>query len=186
MKDKTANPVKVPLYEASRILAELCTRLDNGDDELLSVIEIFNDAKLSVAEAIDRRKAVAVALKSYIAAGVQAKQDLTRQIDKLARALQALKDSTKVIIEMRPDIPYRDSFGSKLSVAKNGTAALITTVDPRTKSISNVVDADKVPVEYLNVVSYFQLNTEKVRADLEAGVELTWARLEQGTQLRGL
>ena len=68
MSTSVAPKVKIPLFEASKMLAELCHRLDEGEEPTAAIAMLFDDAQLSLAEALDRRKAVATALKSFIAA----------------------------------------------------------------------------------------------------------------------
>lgn len=184
--------VKTHLSDSARLLADLCERIDSGEEPTTALVSIFNETRLDLAEAIDRRKAFAARLRNEAALFQAASDELKHRAIMFETALEKLKENTKAIMEASPNIPYVDSYGSKLSVVNNSKAKLILDFEIREKKqVSHIVDlgaAETVGIseEYLSQVSFVVLNTEKVRADLEAGKELPWARLERSTHLRGL
>jgi hypothetical protein len=183
---------KIPLEWAATALTTLSQQIEDGLDVDAAIVRTFEDAKLSVTEAIDRRKAFKSYLLMMIDRCKAAKAEVNDRQKFFERTLERLTEQTKRVIEENPGVPYTDSLGAKVSVVKNGQPRLELKIPLAvSKSISSVVDHEQceffgVDRKYLKTVSYLVLDTEAVKNDLKSGAILEWAELIWGSQLRGL
>jgi hypothetical protein len=97
----------------------------------------------------------------------------------------------KACLEANPGVPFKDSLGRKVYLQRNPPSLKLFVDVREKKTISNAIDmasADLlgVPRDYIKEVSFLVLDTEKVKADLQAGKELGWARIDQGAHCRGI
>jgi len=183
---------KVPLEWAALALVQISEQIEESEEHLdAAIVAAFSDIQLSVAEAIDRRKG----LKSYLQMMVErckaGKAEINDTQKRFERILEKLTEDTKKVIEANPSIPYLDSFGKKVSVIKNGQPRLDMKVSESTKTVSHIVDFAEceffgVDHKYLKTVSFVAIDTERLKADLKAGIILPFAELVFSTQLRGL
>jgi len=183
---------KVPLQWAAAALVAICQQIEDGINIEDALLAQFNETKLDIAEAIDRRKGLKNYLEMMISHCKAGKSDINDQQKRFETVLERLKEKTKQILIENPEIPYVDSFGKKLSVVNNGTPRLDLKL-PITisKSVNNIVDQQEcitfgIDQKYLRTVSYITLDTETLRNDLKSGTILPWADLTWSTQLRGL
>ena len=183
---------KVPLQWAAVALTAMCEQIENGDNIDDALLAQFNETKLDIAEAIDRRKSFKRYLEMMIDHCKAGKSEINDQQKRFEAVLDRLKEKTKEIIEENPDVPYVDSFGKKLTVVQNGTPKLeVKLIFYATKTVSNIVDVAQcdffgVDKKYLKQVSHLTLDTELLKSDLKAGEKLEWAEIVYNTQLRGL
>ena len=190
--DITPAKKPLPMALAQGIFAALCHRVDDGATIDEAIQAEFTEARLDLVEAIDRRKAVAIKLKNEAAAAADMARAYSAFAKRLNEKLDSLKRHTLELILREPDLPYRTSSGEKLYPQKS-PPSLRTALDGdlRDKVVTHVVDLEAaeragIPLTYLEPVTYYRLNTEKLKADLQAGHVLPFAHLEQGTHLRGL
>ena len=182
---------KVPMHEAVAMLAEACRQVDEGADPTGVVAEMFREARLDIADAIDRRKAFKAVCEAQADAAKKAADELRAYAARLGTMVEALKANTQAIMEAEPSLPYRDSVGRKLSLVQS-PARLVLDVDLRErKTVSNIIDTATIDLigispEYVGVAQFLVLDVEKIKADLAVGTEISWARLERGQHVRGL
>src|SRR5688500_18041871 len=117
--------VKIPMSWAAAALADLCDQIDNGVEPTKAVSLLFQERKLDLAEAVDRRIAFVNAVDAQIEAARKAKDAWAAQVRSLEALLAAMKAGTKEIIEAHPDLPYKGSIG-RLAVQKNPPAVKTT------------------------------------------------------------
>jgi hypothetical protein len=171
---------KTPLAEAASLLTELCERIDNGENLDHALMAAFNETKLDLAEAVDRRIAFDHWCKGAIEAARQARNDWDERKKLLEALLERFKENTKAIIEANPDLPYAGKLG-RLALQKNPPSVQYAF---GTKDVTpDLIDYLGIPREYVRVT--YEIDTAKVKADLLAGKEITWAALKtDGCHLR--
>ena len=183
---------KVPLQWVASALTSICEQIENGDNIDDALLAQFNETKLDIAEAIDRRKSFKRYLEMMIDHCKAGKNEIHEQQKRFETVLERLKEKTKEIIEQNPDVPYVDSFGKKLTVVNNGTPKLELKLPlTASKTVSHIIDKEQcdffgVDSKYIKQVSYLTLDTELLKSDLKAGEKLEWAELAWNKQLRGL
>lgn len=183
---------KIPLEWAASALVMLSQQIEEGADLDEALIAQFDDAKLSVTEAIDRRKSFKSYLLMMIDRCKAAKSEIQGRQKFFERALERLTENTKQIIETNSGVPYTDSLGAKVSVVKNGTPKLNLKLPlTASKSVSHIIDQTSVDMfaidqKYIKPVSFLTLDVEALKADLKAGASCEWAELQFNTQIRGL
>lgn len=170
---------RISFSDAAANLAMLVASLED-DDEIDGLIEQqFQDALTDISASIDRRKAFYRELDSKIELAKRYRDEVTKHIKKYELIQDRLVNMTKRVILQHPDITFKDSFGASLKVLPNPVPKV-------------VIDGPNSHEDHLHMSSYYEvvpkmeLNMKKVKADLEAGIELPWAHLEHGTQLRGI
>lgn len=190
-EDLAPSQRKVPFELAAAELAELDRQVEEtGGDLSSALIELFQQARMDVAEGIDRRRGYADVLRATIAAAEAQKSRIEKIIDKRKRQLDLLLDNTKQVMEAHPNLPFVDSLGERVLLCKNGQPSLRHDLDVREKvNVANVIDLVSVTKfdvspKYLHTVSHLCLNTETLRQDLKAGEVIPWARLEWGNHIR--
>ena len=183
---------KVPLEWAALALIQISEQIEESEEHLdAAIVAAFSDIQLSVAEAIDRRKGLKSYLQMMIERCKQGKVEVNETQKRFERILEKLTEDTKRIIEANPEVPYIDSLGKKVSVIKNGQPRLDMKLTETNKNVGHVIDLAQceflnVDHKYIKTVSYLTLDTETIKADLKAGINLPWAELIFSTQLRGL
>lgn len=184
---------QTPFLSAAVILADLCNKIDESSDEIDSdILAQFDTATTCLEESIDRRKFVIREAESKIELARAYKRSIDETIKRLQKVQDRITESTKVMVGLNPNIPFKDTLGNKLTVRKNSQAHLVLALDLReAKSVSNILDDASISLlgideKYIKQVSYTTLNTEKVKTDLATGIAIPWAALHFGTHLRGL
>lgn len=174
------NLPKISFSDAAVTLSNLCNRMDEEEDIDELLVQEFNDALTNVSESVDRRKAVFRELESKIEMARSYKNEIKKQIERYEILKERLVETTKRIILAHPNIPFKDSFGRQLKVLPNPTPKLVLD-QYMIESMSPYED-----MEYLKYDTVVQVDKEAIKKDLLNGKKLSWARLEYGTQLRGL
>jgi len=185
-------PKPVYLGYAAQLVGKVCQEIDeNYDDELpKELIEALSTNRDDLLAGVDRRCAVADQFEAAIEMLVKQEAFIKDRKAALKRAYDTFAGKTKEIVEQNPDVVFQGS-NRKLTIAKNGRPALHLHIATANKSLSNIVEEDSIEMfgiaeRYLKYVSYLTIDTDKVRADLGDGVEIPWAELQHGTNLRGL
>jgi hypothetical protein len=182
---------RVSLQWAAICLNEIADEIEKGVSISDALMIQFSEHQANIQESIDRRKAFKRYLKMMIEACKDQKRFIAEEQARFETVLDKFEEKTKEIIEANPNIPFTDSLGKKVSVSRNGTPRLEVDFPLGSKSFGNIVDLEQasffeVPSEYVQQVSFHTLDTKKLKDDLAAGHILKWARLQFGTQLRGL
>ena len=183
---------KLYMGEAAATLTSLCTAIDAGADLDETVMELFATTSQQLSEGVGRRKAAARAISGAIEQTKLYEKQVTSHRRKLEAALVKLKEMTKEIVEANPDIPFKDELGKKLTIVKNSKPGVKYDFELSTKPTRNIMEGEALDMvladtpQYIERVQHYVLDTGKVLADLQAGVDIPWAELNQGFHLRGL
>jgi hypothetical protein len=183
---------KVPLQWAAEAFSQISNRIEESDDIDTALVSAFDESRIDIAEALDRRRAFKNYCEMMIARCKDEKKRIQEVQSRIEDVLERFKEKTKAIIEANPSIPFVDTLGKKISVVKNGAPRLSLKLPlTASKSVANIIDAEQaeffgVDKKYLKQVSFLVLDTEVLKADLKAGQSCDWAELEYNTQLRGL
>lgn len=183
---------KAPLQWAASFATTLAQQIEEGADLDQALIEEFKGAEVSIAEAIDRRKALVSYCDMMIDRCKAAKNECGDQQKKFERIKERVKEDTKKVIEENPGVPYVDSIGRKVQVVNNGTPKLKLNL-PLTgsKNVGHILDQTTIEMfvinpKYIKKVSFLTLDVELLKNDLRDGFNCDWAELEFNKQLRGL
>lgn len=173
---------KVPMAEAALALSQLCDAIDNGVAPDQALVSIFNETKLDLANAVDRRIAFFGMLDAELEHARKARAAWDAKVQQLKALSERLRASTKEIMEAHPDLPYQGQLG-KLAVQKNGGQLPLTLAfDDREVSEETIRMFD---VDERFFRRTYQLDTTAIRRALDAGEKLPWAQLgERGTHVR--
>lgn len=179
--------VKVPLALAAQNLATLMEAIDEGKlDE--AIVQLFNDQRLDVASAVDRRICFFDMCERYI----ESLKDIARKYQTTAKslegALESVKKNTLETMKALPDVPYKGDLG-RLQSQKNGTSScnvLLNTKDVRFNNAVNFEDVERLKINpgLYEERTYYVLVIEKIKAAIEAGLDIPWAELKRGEHLR--
>lgn len=180
--DVEEKPVIVKcLDQAANDLAEACDAIDadeSGADLDNALVGQFQNALANVAAAVDRRKAFFRRIDAEVAILDSYTKDIAAQKKKLQNLRDRVEWATKRVILAKPEITFKDSLGKKLQVIDNPVPKLVFNFPP---DVTN-----KELDGYTKKVTTEVVDNDKIKFDLLAGVELSFAHLEYGTQLRGL
>ncbi len=178
----TASPVKRTLFEIGAELQALDALLDDlggdvSDPEVGAAVDLWY-ASLMADEGRKLEDWVGYVRQLEMEVAV-AREEAERFLAK-ARSREAriewLKGAMKSHLELTGRTKATTAAGRTLAVQKNGGKAPLAWVGAR-------VTPDDVPEEFVRVVR--EVDTDKVRAALEAGRQLPFAKLEErGTHLR--
>jgi hypothetical protein len=191
-KELTTTPPKVHLGYSANALSVICEAIESSDDLDETMIALFNETSRQLSAGVGRRKAAARGIRYAIEQAKAYEKQVTHHRKKLESALDKLKEMTKEIVEAHPDLPFKDELGKKLTIVKNSKPGIRYDFELTYKTVRNIVAFDQPPAyeeewnKYIKTEMYTVLDTGRVLADLEAGAELPWARLERGSHLRGL
>lgn len=175
---------KVPMAEAALALSQLCDAIDNGVALDAALMEVFSEAKLDLAQAVDRRIAFFGMLDAETDHARKARAAWDQKVQQLKAFSDQLRASTKAIIEAAPDLPYQGQLG-RLALQKNGgVLPLALSFDDRVLT-SETIDTHGIDERFYRMTVTYSLDTEAIRVALEAGEKLAWAMLgERGQHLR--
>lgn len=170
-------PVKVAFSTAAADLALICADIEHAENyEVLSegLTESFTHALSDVVAAVDRRKALLREVEARISAVTKHRDDANAYLKRIEKIKERVTESTKQVVEAHPNLTFCDSLGRALKVIRNPSPKLVL--------------EGAVPFNsgYLKQVTESVIDTAKIKDDLLEGKELPFARLEWGTQIRGL
>lgn len=182
---------KIPMQWAAAAFEQISNEIVEAQDIDAALASQFKDSEIDLAESVDRRMAFWRHAQNFFKTCKLGKSEINKAQKDHEKMLAVFVEKTIELIEKHPDIPFKDSYGKKLSVVQNGTPVLKTELDLKIKSVSNVVALEEcelfgVDPKYLKKVSYMTLDVDAVNADLRAKVELAWAELKWGKYLKGL
>ncbi len=176
-----ASRPKVPMDEASGLLQELTDRIDAGEELSTALVTVFNETRLDLAEAVDRRIAFDTWIKGAIVTTKKAKNAYALRMKRLKMMHKAFVEHTKLTILAHPDLPYRGELG-RISVQKN--AAKLLLAFGKSAITPDMIRTFGIDESYLKAEVVYSIDTDKVKADLKAGKEILWAAVTKGTQVR--
>ena len=183
---------KLYMGEAAATLTSLCNAIDNGADLDETMAELFATTTRQLSDGVGRRKAAARAISGAIEQTKLYEKQVTSHRRKLEAALVKLKELTREIVEANPDIPFKDELGKKLTIVKNSKPGVKYDFELSAKPTRNILEGEALDMvlgdtpTYVERVQYYVLDTGKVLADLQAGVDIPWATMSQGYHIRGL
>lgn len=184
MKSQDSMPVvatKQPMDLAALVLAELCEQVDSGADLDRELVARFDDAKLTLADAVDRRIAFDTWIKGAIEASRAARADWDQRTQLLKRIHEAFKAKTLAIVEASPDVPFVGRFG-RLASQKSPPAIKLSFGDKQLTP--QLIDMFGIDERFVKTVTTQTIDIDAVKAALAAGDNLPWAEQVQGTHLR--
>lgn len=178
MSSQDSMPVvatKQPMDLAALVLAELCDKIDNGADLDQELVRAFDDAKLTLAAAVDRRIAFDTWIKGAIEAAREARTQWEERVQLLKAMHERFKANTLAIVQAA-DVPYQGSLG-KIRAQRNPVGVKLTWGD---KLLSpDLIDMLGIDDRFVRVKTEYSIDAAAVKAALEAGEDLPWARLDQ-------
>ena len=182
--DQPAQRAKVPMAWAAAALAEMCDRLEDGEEPTAAFTFVFNETRLDLAEAVDRRIAFIKLVEGSITAAEQARDEWALQKTRLESLLAAMKERTKEIVETFPDLPYKGTLG-RFAVQKNGGAQALDLSFGGKEITPELIDMFQIPERFVKTKVSYALDVDGIRAAIAKGEELPWAKLApRGTHLR--
>lgn len=174
------------LLEETQDLESVCEEIElNGGkitDELLAK---FDNANLAHSQKVDKCCGLLRTLTHNSAFYSERSETLKRRSETIDNLFVALKERWKEVVKAHPDLPWKGTEGDKLRVQKN-QPKLIVDMGLDKRSFSNVMYGEEIDKyrNFIDVLTLYLLNKEKVKAYLDAGNQLDWARMDQGDHLR--
>lgn len=171
--------IRLYLNDAAMKLSLVCDLIDENESfDLDGELRYqFQAALHNVAVAVDKQKAFYAEIEAKIMLVKQLRDRVTAEIKRYERIKERIVETTKQVIEANPGTPFRDSLGAKLNVLPNPQPRVV---------LAPTAPAGNQFSEYTRAVTKYEPDMAKIKEDLLAGKELGWAKLEYGTQLRGL
>ena len=179
---------RTPLELAALDFAAVLNQIEALDGDLdQAVLSTFGELKLELAEAVDRR----IYFLQYLESQIEHVEKMKKAWSERQRVLETLQDrikeSTKqTIMNTDAKLKLKGTTG-ELSLQKS-PPALYLSFDVHRKSYEIVTDDEiakhKIPTKYLQHVELLQLNKIAIREDLQAGVELNFAKLVRNSHIR--
>jgi hypothetical protein len=171
--------VKVAFSTAATDLALICAATEQCESwEVLTneLTEQFTTALTNTVAAVDRRKALLRENEARIQAVTRHRDDANAYLKKLEKIRESVIATTKQVVEAHPNMTFHDSFGIPLTVRQNPPKVII---DESAFEITN-------DSRYVHTKTTVHIDLAEVKKDLLAGKDVAGARLEYGSQLRGL
>ena len=163
--------------EAAAELLILCDRIDASENIDNCLINEFTDRQTDLALAVDYQKALYAKVQAEIGVYKAYRDSVTEKIKQLQNLRDRIVETTKAVLQANPSVVFRDSLGKKLSVITNPTPKVLLAPEAL---------AGNQFSEYTRTITRYEPDIEKIKETLLSGTELGWAKLEYGTQLRGL
>ena len=181
---------KVSLFEAATSLAAICRKIEDGEELDSLILEEFGATTTQLAESIDRRKAFYGELNSKLELAKNYKKEIDVHMKRLKNVQERLKKVTMDTMAGAPDLPFKDSLGRKLTLCQT-PAFLKLTFEMSAPRTFSILDPDSIsfiglPDKYIKEISFLTLDTDQIKADLQSGETLPYAKLQTTTYLRGL
>ena len=157
-----------------------CREIDDADDISTSIAERLSSATGDLVTKIDRYIGMIDAVKSRVSLLKEQRDRIVAAVKTAESFDKQLKNYVKYVIQQMPNIPYKGSTGS-LYLHKNPKSVKVDFAFPD-KTVYAVVDAAALQLEpsligYVKSVSLNVMDRERLKADLEAGMLLPWARI---------
>ena len=177
----TVNKPKVPMAFAATILSRLCDQIDDGVDPSDALVAVFEETKLDLADAVDRRIAFETWLSGSIETAKKARDAYAERARKLTAAHEAFKKNTMDIMQANPNLPYKGDLGRLAIQANPASLKLAFAGKELTPDVIAMFGVDQ---KYVKTFTTLVLDTVAVKAALQAGETFEWATLERGQSLR--
>lgn len=191
-----AKTPKAPMVIARRFtlvssaISDMARAIDSGEVQIQpATIDTFKTLKLDLRQGVDDTIEGLNHIDGMLEQARAAREFWNQRVQKLKTVQELARKTVLDTLKAKPNIPYTGLLG-ELAIQKNGGKLPLTVdllVDDR--SFSNVLrDGDAfehgIDEEFIDRVVISRLNRDAVRAHLEAGGTLKWARLEErGTRL---
>ncbi len=177
------------LTEKATMVAQVMDAIDHCTDEELpaGLQRAFTDAVVDLKTKVDLAYMVFDSLKSEIEQAQSIAAAFTAKAKRIQDAIDRMKSSAQSILEAQPDLKLEGEVG-RIRLQANAWG-LHLNFPTKPKTIYGAMDERdifeyEVPNDFLKKHVTYSLDSEKVRQHLEAGNQLTWARLERGHHVR--
>lgn len=182
---------KIPLRWAAQLVSNLCDQIDESPTLQAPLLAAFRDASIDLTEAIERRKATMWALDGALKAARGARAEIDAYVQKLKRLEAALKAEALAAMTENPNLPWKDSMGRKLTLAKSQPSLRLPFDLKEERTFTNLIHEEtvrmfEIPSRFLKLFTISALDTAAVKKALLAGETLSWAELEMSHHVRGL
>jgi hypothetical protein len=188
---------KIPMDQAAAILSEMCDVVEdaeqNPDFDLkgaaaAAVRQAFRDAEVDLADAVDRRIAWLAYVDGQIIAARAARDGWDAHKQRLESLLEAMKDATAAVVREHKTeekaLAFRGRLG-QLAVQTNGGVLPLELTLPMGDLLAETIEEYAIDERFYRMSVTYTLDKEAIRAALEAGEKLPWAKLgERGSHLR--
>lgn len=179
------NMLTEKLFAVGEIMEEIesCT-----DDELPALLkETFSRSIKDLKSNVDLAYFVFEDLKAQEEQARVIGEQFIAKAKRIDAAMKQMKESVKGLMEQEPGLKLEGEVGRmRLQANAEGLHLNFTT---KPKTIYGAVSEEDIfycgiPAVYLDKTVTYKLKTDEIRADLKAGMELKWARLERGQHVR--
>tara|TARA_R110002074_G_scaffold96557_2_gene209775 strand:- start:741 stop:1298 length:558 start_codon:yes stop_codon:yes gene_type:complete len=180
---------KVSLYSAGAALSSLMELA--GDDTLVEshLMEEMRHLQKDAASAIDRRKFLIAEADVRVQSAKKMIEEIKLHMNKLKKLKQRIKENTIKAIQDNPKINFRDSIGRKINV-RESSGKLVIKLQTKMYSVQHCVDPDLENNNeirpYLQKKTFFCINADRLKLDLEIGKDLSFAELKKSKIITGL
>lgn len=170
-------------------LEAVCSEIDDTDEITEDLIRRFDDAKLALGDKVDRWICYLDSAKFLVAALKEKKERLTKAL-KVTETLQSrLKDYAKYVIESVPERKHLTGSNEGTLYLHKNPEGIKYSFDFKDVTFYRTVEKALIEMEpslnsYVKVASCYLVDTDKIKADLKAGMKLPWAQLHQDSHVR--
>lgn len=168
-------------------LEQICDEIDLSQDVIPEdLLDRFADAKAAVEVKCSAYIGALRTLQHNAAFYSERAELLKRRAKTCERVEKAIKDRLLWQLTTYPDIPYKSAEGDRITVRDNPESLdlKILTSSRQFNKVIESIDADKVPPEFVDLVTVRCLNTDRLKAALKDGLKLDWAELRRGKHVR--
>lgn len=178
---------------------------EDGQFDESALAEVLGDLSVDLRSAVDRRIAFLDHLGKRSTGGkpgtglIGRYEELYREYRAAAERAEALKERveqhTMEFMAVCPDVRFEGNLG-RLAAQNNSSGRLEVDFPLGSRTFSNLLEVgggdetlettavSLIPTEYIRTITLKQLDTAKLKSDIEAGKEIVWAKVERGQHLR--
>ncbi len=179
---------KHTLAEYAFEIEKVCDYIDNFEGPIPeSLIKAFAEKQADLATKVESWIGFLDAVKSRIELLKEQKERVTKAVKTAENFQRGLKDYLRYVLEAAPSVQYKCDTG-RIALQKNPRSLKI---DFETKDVTvyNQIDKALIDLEpslnaYIKPVTLYVMDNEKLKADLDAGMLIPWARFEAGNHIR--
>lgn len=178
---------RAPLEMAALDFAALLQQIEELEDIDQAVLSTFGEMKLELADAVDRRIYFLQFLESQV-----------EHVDKMVKAWQSRKKVLQNLTERMEESTKHTILSANGKLKLSGTTGELSVqrsppkldllFEPMRKSFDvlthDVASKYEIPSKYIQHTEFLQLNKDALREDLQAGIELSWAKIVRGNHIR--
>ncbi len=179
---------KLTLADYAMEVERMCAEVDACEGEIPSdVIQRFETAELALAEKCDRWIGLLDAVKSRSELLKEHKERVQKAIKATDGVQERLKSYLKHTMQAFPDLPYKGSSG-RLALQKNPESLKIH-FETKDVTVYRTLEKSMLSLEpglnaYVKEITLYVIETDKLKADLKAGMKMYWAELTQDSHVR--